>query len=233
MANESRVRSNFQSGTITDSPLTNVATTISSPAFASLPVIGATQHLVLVLDPLATAGAPEIVYVTAHTASATSVTVLRAQEGTVARQHNSGTTWRHAAVASDFDPVLGYSAATTNQAGISTETSLTNCSVTVTVPYAGHRVRITGFCPSVVSTVANDVARVSIKESATLLQLGQATVPTAFGPSIAVSWVGTPTAASHTYNLTLTRVTGTGTLTSNADPAFPAYILVEDLGPAA
>ena len=103
MANEIRVRSNFQSGTITDNPLTNVATTINSAAFASLPAITSTSHLPIILDPLATAGAPEIVYITAHTASATSATVVRGQEGTVARQHLTGMTWRHAPTIYDYD----------------------------------------------------------------------------------------------------------------------------------
>lgn len=103
MANEIRVRSNFQAGTITDNPLTNVATTVNSAAFAALPAIGATQHLPIVLDPLGSAGAPEIAWITAHTASATSATVVRAQEGTAARQHASGTVWRHAPTIFDYD----------------------------------------------------------------------------------------------------------------------------------
>lgn len=103
MANELRVRSDFKSGTITDNPLTNVATTINSAAFANLPAIGATEHLMLVLDPTAVAGAPEVVKVTAHTGSATSLTVVRGQDGSSARQHASGTIWRHAPVASDYD----------------------------------------------------------------------------------------------------------------------------------
>jgi len=40
---------------------------------------------------------------TAHTASATSVTALRAQEGTTARQHAQGMAWRHAPTTYDYD----------------------------------------------------------------------------------------------------------------------------------
>lgn len=105
MANELRVRSNFQSGTITDNPLTNVATTINSAAFANLPVIDTTNHMILILDPLASAGAPEIVKVTAHTASATSVTVVRGQEGTTARQHAQGMVWRHSPTVLDYPTI--------------------------------------------------------------------------------------------------------------------------------
>lgn len=102
MANEIRLRSNNQQGTITDNPLTDASTTINSASFVSLPTVGPTQHLILILDPLETNGAAEIVTVTAHTAAATSVTVVRGAEGSVARTHIAGTTWFHGPVESDF-----------------------------------------------------------------------------------------------------------------------------------
>ncbi len=97
---------NFLSGTITDSPLTSVATTINSAGFGVLqfPTI-TTDTMYLVLDPEGTAGAPEIVTVTAHSSLATVVTVTRGSEGTVAREHASGTVWRHSYVASEIDNV--------------------------------------------------------------------------------------------------------------------------------
>lgn len=91
----SRSRTAFLSGTITDNPLTNVATTINSAALASLPAIASPDIAVLVLDPTGSAGAPEVVYVTAHTGSATSATISRGQEGSSARQHASGIAWVH------------------------------------------------------------------------------------------------------------------------------------------
>jgi hypothetical protein len=98
---------NFAAGTITDSPLTNAAGTINSANFASLPVVATPDFLFLVLDPAATAGVPEVVKVTAHTIGATTVTVTRGQQttqgGSVARQHNGGTTWVHALTALDLD----------------------------------------------------------------------------------------------------------------------------------
>lgn len=104
MANEIRLRSNNQFGTITDNPLTVGATSITSAAFTSLPTVDTTNHLLLTLDPNETGGAAEIVKVTAHTAASDTVTVVRAQEGTSARSHVQGTTWMHAPVASDFVP---------------------------------------------------------------------------------------------------------------------------------
>lgn len=233
MANEIRIRQNFASGTITDNPLTNVATTINSAAFASLPAVTATGHMAIVLDPLASAGAPEIVYITAHTAAATSATVVRGQEGTAARQHASGIPWRHAALVSDYDAVLGYAQAVANQATITAAVDLTSLTTTVTVPYAGHRVKITAEV-AFQSTVADDVASVTIMEGATQLQSGLVLcrpISTAF--KVVAHAIIVPTAASHTYKLQGARSAGTGTITMTAAATSPAFILVEDLGPAA
>lgn len=93
-------------GVITDNPLSSVATTINSALFADLPVIDATNHMILILDPLETAGPAEIVRVTVHTAAATSITVTRAVEGSSARSHILGTTWYHGPVTSDTVEVL-------------------------------------------------------------------------------------------------------------------------------
>lgn len=98
----SRSRTAFLSGTITDNPLTNVATTINSAALASLPAIASPDIAVLVLDPTGSAGAPEVVYVTAHTGSATSATISRGKEGSSARQHASGIAWVHGPTLYDF-----------------------------------------------------------------------------------------------------------------------------------
>lgn len=207
--------------------------TVNSAAFASLPAIGATQHLALVLDPTAVAGAPEIVYVTAHTAAATSVTVVRGQEGTAARQHASGTIWRHAALVSDYDAVLGYAQAVANQATITAAVDLTSLTTTVTVPYAGHRVRITAEV-QLQSTVADDVAQVLIMEGATQLNVGPMLCrPAATALKVIAHALVVPTAAAHTYKLQGQRVSGTGTVTMTASATAPAFILVEDLGPAA
>lgn len=93
-------------GTITDNPLSNVATTINSAGFVDLPTVDATNHLILILDPTEANGPAEIVRVTAHTAAASSVTVVRGAEGSAARAHILGTTWFFGPVTSDFTEVL-------------------------------------------------------------------------------------------------------------------------------
>lgn len=127
---------------------------------------------------------------------------------------------------------IGYAEAVADQTGITTEVDLTSLSVTVTVNTA-RRIRITAYLPNVTTTVAADIARLSLKEGGTLLNLAQRTVTTTNGATVRAEWVGTPTAGAHTYKATIVRQSGTGTLVSSAGATFPAFILVEDLGPAA
>lgn len=123
---------------------------------------------------------------------------------------------------------LGYAQITANQAGITSEVDVAGLSVTVTVP-ANRRIKITAYSGSVGSTVANDVARLSIKEGSTLMQLAQETCRGSFDPSILAEWIGIPSAGTHTYKVTAARLTGTGTITVGADAQYPAFILVEDI----
>jgi hypothetical protein len=102
MAAELRVRVNGIGGLVEDNPLTSSATTLTSAGLAAVPVIGTTQHLAVVLDPDGQWGAPEIVYITAHTAGATTATIVRAKEGTTARAHERDVPWVHGATANDF-----------------------------------------------------------------------------------------------------------------------------------
>lgn len=101
MPSGTRIRTDNVLGTVTDDPLTNVATTLNSAGLANLAAVSS-AHAIIVLDPLRSAGAPEIVVVTAHTGSATSATVTRGQYGTAARQHASGVLWVHAATVDDL-----------------------------------------------------------------------------------------------------------------------------------
>ncbi len=104
MPNELRLRQNFAAGDLS-AALTSTSTSLFSPQFAALLVIGTTTHLMLVLDPGGINGTPEIVQVTAHAASATTVTVLRGQEGSTARVHLANTRWAHTPLTSDLPSV--------------------------------------------------------------------------------------------------------------------------------
>lgn len=96
-----RQRDNNAFGTITDNPLTAGAVTLNSAGLANVSAVSG-NHVALVLDPLRTAGAPEIVIVTAHTGAATSATITRGAYGTVARSHAAGVLWVLAATADDL-----------------------------------------------------------------------------------------------------------------------------------
>lgn len=105
-----RIRSNNVFGTTTDNPLTAGATTLNSAGLANLAAVSGGDEAIITLDPNRVNGAPEIVRVTAHTGSATSATIDRAEFDTTAREHPAGTEWVHGAVAataSDLDGDFG------------------------------------------------------------------------------------------------------------------------------
>lgn len=96
-----RLYADFISGTITDAPLTAGATTVNAAILASVPEVVAPDIVALILDPEAAGNGPEIVHITAHTASATSATITRGQEGTSAVEHAAGTIVYHGLTADD------------------------------------------------------------------------------------------------------------------------------------
>jgi hypothetical protein len=110
VSNELRVRTNFAGGLVEDNPLTSTATTLTSAGLASLPAVGSTQHMALIVDPDAVGGNPEIVHVTAHTALATTATIVRAREGTAGREHLRDTPWLHGPTVRDFPLIVAKTA---------------------------------------------------------------------------------------------------------------------------
>lgn len=124
---------------------------------------------------------------------------------------------------------LGMGTATADQTGITTETDLTGLSVTVT-PTANRRIRIS-VSVGLFATVATDRIICLLKESTTQLGAVGDWIPGETNGRTRQSAfiVITPTAAVHTYKVTLQR-TGTGTCSSTATATSPATIMVEDLG---
>lgn len=95
-----RLFTDFIKGT-TDATLTSGATTLSGAILASLPAVSGGDTQVLVLDPEAQGNGPELVTVTAHTASATTATVTR----TKSVEHASGTVIIQAVTEELFDDI--------------------------------------------------------------------------------------------------------------------------------
>jgi hypothetical protein len=98
----SRLRYDSFFGTITNNPLTIGGVTLTSAELATFPVVTAPGYTVVILDPEKDAGEPEIVWITAHSSNSTSATILRGQEGSMARQHLQDTIWSHGPTAQDF-----------------------------------------------------------------------------------------------------------------------------------
>lgn len=226
-----RLRSNNVFGTITNNPLAIGGATLNSAGLANLVAVAGADRAAITLDPNRVNGAPEIVWVTAHTGAATSATILRAQEGTSAREHPSGTFWVHGWTALDAGlGVLGYAQVVANQGSITgTAVDLTGLSSAVTVGVS-RRVRISAQI-AVQSTVHDDNVRLDILEGAAFQNLGQLQITTSQN-ILRCAAVITPSAGAHTYKLQLSRTTGTGTITMAAGASNPAFILVEDIGAA-
>lgn len=166
-------------------------------------------------------------------------------------------TWARLAVGADGDVLTADSAAATGVAWAAagplgtvgyaevtadqtipgaTATDLTGLTVTFTAT-TGRRYKITGrINVSSGETVASGyaVARLLILEGATDISSGEilAWSYTTVGDVLTVEAVVTPTAAAHTYKLTLFRPVSSGAtnLVMRAAAAYPAFILVEDIG---
>lgn len=105
MPTGTRIRANNVYGVISDNPLSAAASVYNSVSLPLLPVVSS-AHAIIVFDPKRVYGDPEIVVVTAHTASSTAATILRGQYGTSPRQHVQGTAWAHVPVNEDWTQIL-------------------------------------------------------------------------------------------------------------------------------
>ena len=126
---------------------------------------------------------------------------------------------------------LGYAQVTADQTSISAEVDLTGLTSTVTVG-TSRRVRVTG-CGQIANdgTAGRVIGR--IFEGAT--EVGRWVVEEIAASGFVLgcgSTVLTPSAGSHTYKLKLWKQSGAGTLFLDGITEAPAYILVEDIGPA-
>jgi hypothetical protein len=128
--------------------------------------------------------------------------------------------------------VLGYAEVTASQGTFGAETDITGLSVTITAGTA-RRIKVTA--QAGVNTnggAVDDVAGLNVKEGATLLTYQRVGRVGATTLGIGAQVILTPTAGSHTYKVSMVREAGSGGLTMVAGTVAPAFILVEDLGPA-
>lgn len=95
----------FLSGNLGSTLASGASGAVTDSSFAALPVVTSPDTLKLVLDPDGTAGDPEIITITQHTAASTTATITRASEGTTARQHLASTKWVNAVTTTDFNRI--------------------------------------------------------------------------------------------------------------------------------
>lgn len=97
-----RLYDDFIDGT-TGADINSSDTALSSAGLVDLVAVSGANYVYITLDADGSAGAPEIVKITSHTAAASTATIVRAQLGTTARAHLAGTDWVAAAYQSDFE----------------------------------------------------------------------------------------------------------------------------------
>lgn len=151
----SRIKTPFISGTILNNPLAIGDTTLSSAALANLAAVASPDIAAIILDPAGSAGNPEVVWVTAHTASATTATISRGQEGSTARQHLLAVAWAHGPTIMDFNQKKGTDIASASSLTMpNTDEDYFHVTGTTTVTAIGARaagkivvLEFTGACP--------------------------------------------------------------------------------------
>jgi hypothetical protein len=127
--------------------------------------------------------------------------------------------------------LLGYAEVTSSQASISSAVDLTDLSVTVTAG-ASRRLRVSAQVAGLPST-ADNLIMVRIQEDTTVFSEFSLTLArTNASESLYGEVVVTPSSGSHTYKLVGLMAVGTGTVQMTAGATRPAFILVEDIGPA-
>jgi len=124
---------------------------------------------------------------------------------------------------------IGYVEVTADGSGFTVSTDLAGLSVAVTVG-PSRRIRITA-AVRISNGTASTYANLFIQESTTVLALGVSdTAAAGVGYTFIAHAVLTPSTGAHTYKLVGQPNAGTATVRASATN--PAFILVEDLGPA-
>ena len=125
---------------------------------------------------------------------------------------------------------------TTDSSSTSSSTVLDVLSAPAFTPISASRlIKITGQWRSMTVTTDPGIYTVYIREGSTSLnqQNHELSAPAVglSGGSI-VTYVASPSAAAHTYKLSMQRASGTGTAVMNAAATYPIQIIVQDIGAA-
>jgi hypothetical protein len=132
--------------------------------------------------------------------------------------------------------LLGYTQVTSNASATSGTTVLDLVTASaVTISTAVRRIKITFHCRGMSCTVAGtDVYTVRIQEGATIFgesnYSAAVLAASATGGCDFAAYLDSPSAASHTYKVTIQRAIGSGAATAQASANGPMYIAIEDVG---
>lgn len=129
--------------------------------------------------------------------------------------------------------VLGFAELTTDSSTTSGSAVLDVLSAPAVTPESNRVIKITVQWRSLVTTVLGDVCEVYIREGSTLHNSQNHRIDTASvgqAGCTMVHYIDSPSAASHTYKISIARVAGTGACTMNGASFFPIQIIVEDIG---
>lgn len=132
--------------------------------------------------------------------------------------------------------IVGFNQLTSDSSATSAGTVLDVLSATAFTPISSTRlIKITVQWRSITTTVSLDIYELYIREGSTLLnsqnhRMTAASVGHEGGTM--VHYIDSPTAASHTYKLSIARVAGTGSGTIQGSSFHPIQIICEDMGPS-
>jgi hypothetical protein len=124
---------------------------------------------------------------------------------------------------------IGYVDKVADQTGFTSTADVSSLSVTVTAG-STRRLKVSGYTRVLQNTSASTATVLLRDGSSAQLQAWQATLAIAAVTTMAPQVIVTPSSGSNTYKMSAT--TAAGTLDISASNQAPAFVLVEDLGPA-
>lgn len=124
---------------------------------------------------------------------------------------------------------IGYVEVTSNQNGFSTEVDVTGLTLTIT-PNSSRRLSVRGAVSVQVGTSAATVVLRLKEDGVKMIDAAVQPNDNADVLSIPIEAITTPSAASHTWKLTIQVETGTADVENSISKG---WLMVEDIGPAA
>lgn len=144
---------------------------------------------------------------------------------------SNGDTWTTTVIDKLPGGWIGDVSVTADQGSITSEVDATGLTLTVTAN-ASRRLRIEGIA-NLRSTVANDRGIIRLYKDGTQIKTGTILLSVSNTTESVYCYVtDTPSTGSHTYKMTVERVTGSGTMTLKANSTDPSLLTVTDIGPA-